>query len=59
MAGNEAEEALDERTAIAVARMIGLDLPPACLPGVVFNMHLLAEHAARIEALGTAESLRS
>jgi len=32
----------------AMAAMIDLSVPAACLPGVVANLRLLAEHTARL-----------
>jgi len=40
----------DARTAIDWAAALGLELPAECLPGVIENLRLLAEHAARLDA---------
>lgn len=40
----------DEPTIAALARMIDIQIPAACLEGVALNLRLLAEHN---KALGT------
>lgn len=40
---------IDENTAIELARVAGLDLPDACLPGVAENLRLLMQHGAKLD----------
>jgi hypothetical protein len=35
--------------AVGIAASVGIDLPEACVEGVVANLALLREHAARID----------
>jgi hypothetical protein len=39
----------DAAFAVGVAASVGIDLPQACIDGVVANLALLREHAARID----------
>lgn len=52
MVDGPGERAMGEAAAVFAARMIGLDLPDECRPGVAANLALLAEHRARIAASG-------
>lgn len=39
----------DEQKARAAAATVGIDLPEACVPGVIDNLALLATHAALLD----------
>jgi hypothetical protein len=40
---------IDEKAVEALAAVAGLEVPAVCMPGVVENLALLAEHARRLE----------
>jgi hypothetical protein len=48
--GSAKAEAGEEQAVVALAaRLIGMDLPEAVVPGVAANLKLLGEHLARLD----------
>ena len=43
-------DAADNPALFAMAEMLGLDLPEACLPGIAQNLDLLRHHIAVLDA---------
>jgi hypothetical protein len=55
--GSAKAEAGEEQAVVALAaRLIGMDLPEAVVPGVAANLKLLGEHLARLDDLVADEA---
>ncbi len=46
----------DNPALFAMAEMLGLDLPEACLPGIAQNLELLRSHVAVLDAAPSPEA---
>lgn len=51
------DEGADASFAIRLAASIGIDLPEACIAGVVANLAVLREHAVRIDAFALPDDI--